>query len=90
MKCIPQNPKCSITEKNNHPNRVPMCNSVKNAEICQYSPCRYSHEQVNIEKISPATNNIIRKNIPSQQTDPETGRSQGNFSTRNTAEEKTV
>ena len=42
--------------KNIHPNKVPMCNSIKNKEICQYSPCRYNHDPTNKENIVNTTN----------------------------------
>ena len=70
--------------KNNHPNKVPLCNSIKNGGICQYSPFRYNHEKTNIEKVSSAANDTTKKNVPSQNVIPETRRSEENVSTSNT------
>ena len=69
--------------KNNHPNKVPLCNSIKNGEICQYSPCRYNHEKTNIERVSSVVNDTTKKKYASRIVIPETRRSEENVSTSN-------
>ena len=39
--------------KTNHPEKVPMCRSIKEELICQFSPCRYNHEQPILDIIPP-------------------------------------